>query len=191
MTNTNDSGAGSLRQAILDANANAGADTIDFNIAGTGVHTINVDVGAPTITDTVTIDATTDDSFAANGNRPAIILDGNNSFTGDGLVLSSSTADGSTIRGFVIRDFSGDGIQINSGSDNNTIAGNYIGRLTATGTDAGAGEANTGAGINLLGKQQHHRRADGRRPQRDCGQCRRHLPAACQRQHDHRQLHRY
>ncbi|MCK7519834.1 MAG: hypothetical protein MZV64_19940 [Ignavibacteriales bacterium] len=25
----------------------------------------------------MTIDATTDDSFAANGNRPAIVLDGN------------------------------------------------------------------------------------------------------------------
>ena len=98
----------------------------------------------------MTIDATTDDSFAANGNRPAIILDGNNSFSGDGLVLTS-TADGSAIRGFVIRDFSGDGIEIQANSNNNTIAGNYIGRLTATGTDAGAGEANTGAGINLLG----------------------------------------
>ena len=34
VTNTNDSGAGSLRQAIIDANANSGTDTIDFNIAG-------------------------------------------------------------------------------------------------------------------------------------------------------------
>ena len=32
VTNTNDSGAGSLRQAILDANATAGADEIRFNI---------------------------------------------------------------------------------------------------------------------------------------------------------------
>ena len=40
VTNTNDSGAGSLRQAILDANASAGADLIDFNIPGAGVHTI-------------------------------------------------------------------------------------------------------------------------------------------------------
>ena len=36
VTNTNDSGGGSLRQAILDANTAAGADTIDFNIPGTG-----------------------------------------------------------------------------------------------------------------------------------------------------------
>ena len=150
VTNVNNSGAGSLRQAILDANGLAGADTITFNISGTGVHTINITSALPTITDTVTIDATTDDSFAANGNRPAVVLDGNNSFSGDGLVLTSN-ADGSTIRGLVIRDFNGDGIQIDTGSNNNTIAGNYIGRLTPTGADAGASEANTGSGINLLG----------------------------------------
>ncbi|TWT84883.1 PilZ domain protein [Planctomycetes bacterium CA13] len=149
VTNTNDSGAGSLRQAITDANTLAGADTISFNIAGTGVHTINLS-STLTITDTVTIDATTDDSFASNGNQPAIVLDGNNSFSGDGLVLTS-TADGSTIRGFVIRDFSGNGIQIDAGSDSNLIAGNYIGSLSDTGADAGAAEANTQTGINVLG----------------------------------------
>lgn len=40
VTNPNDSGAGgSLRQAILDANAASGADTINFNIPGDGVRT--------------------------------------------------------------------------------------------------------------------------------------------------------
>ena len=34
VTTTADSGPGSLRQAILDANASPGADTIVFNIAG-------------------------------------------------------------------------------------------------------------------------------------------------------------
>ena len=43
VTNTNDAGAGSLRQAIIDANANLGADIITFNIATTGVHTISVE----------------------------------------------------------------------------------------------------------------------------------------------------
>jgi hypothetical protein len=35
VTNTLDSGAGSFRQAILDANATGGIDTIDFHIPGT------------------------------------------------------------------------------------------------------------------------------------------------------------
>src|SRR3954449_12955612 len=39
VSNTNDSGAGSLRQAILDANAHAGLDLINFGI-GTGTKTI-------------------------------------------------------------------------------------------------------------------------------------------------------
>jgi hypothetical protein len=39
VTNTNDSGAGSLRQAILDANT-MGGGTINFTILGAGVHTI-------------------------------------------------------------------------------------------------------------------------------------------------------
>src|SRR4029079_12025230 len=46
VTNINDSGAGSLRQAITDANAAGGADTIEFNIVGSGVHTI-VPASAP------------------------------------------------------------------------------------------------------------------------------------------------
>jgi hypothetical protein len=55
VTNTNDSGAGSLRQAMLDANATTGADVINFNIAGTGVHTITPATQLPTITSPVTI----------------------------------------------------------------------------------------------------------------------------------------
>ena len=52
-TNTNDSGAGSLRQAILDANANPGLDTITFGITGAGPHTIQPLSVLPTVTDPV------------------------------------------------------------------------------------------------------------------------------------------
>jgi len=37
--NTNDSGAGSFRQALISANGSAGADTINFNIPGGGAQT--------------------------------------------------------------------------------------------------------------------------------------------------------
>ena len=50
VTNTNDSGAGSFRQAILDANAGVtSVDTIRFNIPGTGLHTIAALSGMPNI----------------------------------------------------------------------------------------------------------------------------------------------
>ncbi|THJ18484.1 MAG: hypothetical protein CAF42_009270 [Nitrospira sp. CG24B] len=73
VTNILDSGAGSLRQAITDANSNGGTDTINFNISCTGVHTITLATALSNISGAVILDATTDDSFAANGNRPAVV----------------------------------------------------------------------------------------------------------------------
>src|SRR6267154_163593 len=42
VANVLDSGAGSLRQAMLDANALAGADTINFTIGAGGVQRIDI-----------------------------------------------------------------------------------------------------------------------------------------------------
>jgi len=64
--NTNDSGAGSLRQAITDANNHAGLDTIDFNIPGSGVQTITPASDLPAITDPVIIDGYTQTGASAN-----------------------------------------------------------------------------------------------------------------------------
>src|SRR5262245_33207624 len=59
VTNINDSGPGSLRQAILDANAHAGPALVAFNIPGPGVHTIAPTSGLPPITNSTTIDGYT------------------------------------------------------------------------------------------------------------------------------------
>src|SRR4029079_17211277 len=56
VTNTDDNGTGSLRQAIMDANNLAGLDTINFNISGAGLHTITPATELPQITDTVSIE---------------------------------------------------------------------------------------------------------------------------------------
>ena len=57
---TTDAGEGSLRAAILLANASPGSDVINFNITGSGVHTINLTSGAlPPVVDTVLIDGGT------------------------------------------------------------------------------------------------------------------------------------
>jgi hypothetical protein len=66
--NTNDSGAGSLRQAILDANSSPGADVITFAI-GSGEKTINLLSQLPAATEAVTIDGTTQPGFTG---KPAI-----------------------------------------------------------------------------------------------------------------------
>jgi choice-of-anchor C domain-containing protein len=138
VTNTNDSGAGSLRQAILDANANAGADIITFNIAGSGTQIINVLTVLPTITDQVTIDGTTQTSYVAGSFIP-IILDGNNLNT-NGLTLGVGSS-GSTIRGLVVRDFLQYGIEIQATSMTNTISNNFVGRMDSSGNTV-TGEEN-------------------------------------------------
>src|SRR5690349_24377722 len=66
VTGTADTGAGSLRQAILDANAAPGADTIQFAIPGSGVQTIRPATLFPVITDAVTIDGYTQPGASPN-----------------------------------------------------------------------------------------------------------------------------
>src|SRR5437868_4554267 len=64
VTNTNDSGPNSLRQAILDSNGNPGTDTITFQIPGAGLHTISPTSALPDITGPVIIDGTTQSGYA-------------------------------------------------------------------------------------------------------------------------------
>lgn len=63
VSNLNDSGAGSLRQAITDANAHAGSDTISFAVSGT----ITLASSLPNITDSLTINGT-GQSVTVSGN---------------------------------------------------------------------------------------------------------------------------
>jgi photosystem II stability/assembly factor-like uncharacterized protein len=135
VTNVNDAGSGSLRQAILDANAVPGRDRITFNIPGTGVSTITVNTFLPNITEPVTIDGTTQPGFAGS---PVIELNGANvlSSTAGSLVGAGSgliiTAGDSVVRGLVINRFIGSGILIQTGGGNR-VEGNIIG-LDPTGT---------------------------------------------------------
>jgi hypothetical protein len=66
VTNTNDSGPGSLRQAILDANNNAGPQTVSFNIPGSGVHTITPLSPLPQVTESLIIDGYTQPGASVN-----------------------------------------------------------------------------------------------------------------------------
>ncbi|HEV3339551.1 MAG TPA: MBG domain-containing protein, partial [Pirellulales bacterium] len=120
VTTTADSGPGSLRQAILNANANP-RSKITFDLPGTGPQTIQPLSPLPAITADVTIDGSTEPGFAGT---PVIVLDGSQAGAGaDGLKVTSGFA---KIQDLVINQFSGDGIHVlDAGSAQ--ISGNYIG----------------------------------------------------------------
>src|ERR1051325_755751 len=145
--NTNDSGAGSLRQAILDANANPGPDTIDFNIPGAGVQTITPATALPTITEAVLIDGYTQPGSAGNSQPDSdnavllIEINGANAGANPCLRISSGS---STVRGLVINRCGAAGIRLQA-AGGNAINGNFIG-TDPTGTIK---RANTGNGIEL------------------------------------------
>jgi len=133
VTTTNDTGSGSLRQAITSANTTAGVDTIAFNIAGSGVKTINVGSELPLITEHAVIDGTTQPGFAG---APLIELRGTEG-SGSGLTFSVNTpgaGHASAVKSLVINSFDYDGIYILL-TDNVTVTGCRIG-TNAAGTQA-------------------------------------------------------
>src|SRR5262249_53568909 len=127
VTSTNDSGPGTLRQALLDANAAPGENLVTFSLAGGGGHKIHLLSALPDITSPVILDGWSQPGFAG---LPLIELEGGNSF--DGLHI---TAGYSTVRGLAMHDFA-TALRLES-NGGNLIQGNYIGTdltgLTALG----------------------------------------------------------
>ncbi len=124
VTNTNEGGPGSLRQAILDSNvATGGANTIDFAIPGGGVQVIAPLSPLPTIVNPVLIDGFSQPGYAGT---PLIEVIGGQAGTGSGFTITSSNV---TIRGLDINGFSaGAGILISGpASFGNVIESNDIG----------------------------------------------------------------
>lgn len=77
VSTTNDSGNGSLHDAISHANAAPGS-TIAFAIPGASIQTITLTAALPNIAADVVIDATTQPGYSGT---PLIVIDGNNSVT--------------------------------------------------------------------------------------------------------------
>ncbi len=120
--NTNDAGNGSLRDAILLANLNPGPDDIRFNLPA-GVQTINLSSPLPAISDTLTIDGTTQPGFNPAAPSPMIVVNGAGAGANvSGLVFQ---ADGNVLRGMAVNGFTQDGVRLLGG--NNRVELNYIG----------------------------------------------------------------
>src|SRR5262249_27934325 len=156
--NTNDSGAGSLRQAILDANS-MGGGTIEFNIPGGGVHTISPLTALPTITQSVTIDGYTQPGASANTNPPTmadnavILIELNGTALGSsgGLTIGASNC---SVHGLAIGGFFDRQVSISSGSGS-VVSGNFLGTLadgtTLVGGSGGGLGVEVDAADNIVG----------------------------------------
>jgi hypothetical protein len=153
VTNTQDSGTGTLRQAILDANLHAGPDSIAFAIPSTdagyqsslGVWTIKPTSPLPDIlNDGTLINGLSQAAFAGDTNPagPEIEIDGS---------LAGSSADGlrilsywNNVWGITINRFKGNGISL-LGAGGNIIIRSHIGVTP----DAKAKAPNQSAGIRI------------------------------------------
>lgn len=123
---TADSGTGSLRQAILDANSNSGSDTIFFDLNSTTGFTIDLLAALPTITDVLSFSGAT------------ATINGNNLLS-DGLVFNYAPGSGSSIiTSLNITGFNGNGITVNSASDI-SFAGITISNNTGNGIEVISG----------------------------------------------------
>ena len=145
VTNTDDDGPGSLRQAITDANVDGTADTIVFAIPGSGVHTITPLSLLPIIATPMTIDGYTQPGSAANTNATGALntvlqveIDGTSA---PNRCITIGTND-AVVRGLVINRCS-EAIELfnpfGSSATGMVIAGNFLG------TDAG--------GLGAMGNQ--------------------------------------
>ncbi len=140
VTDTLDDGnTGSLRWAINQVNADTGtgADTIDFNIPGTGPFTITPSSPLPSITHPVLIDGYSQPGASANtaadSDNAVLMIDLSGyggAYYGDGLDID---ANDSTVQGLAINYFN-NGLNLLYGSGD-LVQGNFIG-TDVTGSSA-------------------------------------------------------
>ncbi len=155
--NTNDSGSGSLRQAIIDANADSAAPhTIRFAIPGIGPHTINVASQFPGVTRSMTIDGYSQAGSAVNTNTPEqgglntnlqveVVGPGNVYF----IYLNTTNGLDVTVQGLAMRGFLSAllGVGGNGGTSRLNVYGNYFG-TNVDGSEVGAGQSGSSVAIN-------------------------------------------
>jgi parallel beta-helix repeat protein len=131
VTNTNDGGAGSLRDALTQSNNHAGVDTVAFNISASS-KLIRPASPLPEIWDSAVVDGTTQPGFTG---KPLVQIDGANAGAkANGFKLWG----GSTLKGLSVTNFAVDGVDLlNRGKlAGNVVRGMWIG-LDLAGQAAG------------------------------------------------------
>ena len=163
--NANDSGPGSLRDAITKADFNGGSNVIDFAITSGGIQTIVLGSPLPTLDDAITIDG-----YSQNGSQSNTTPDGTNAklaiqilgtnlgaAQGFGLIINSPNV---VIDGLTLSGFKGAAISDTALAGNAQITGNFLGTDASGVTQISNGNliaislqtgGNTIGGSNVLG----------------------------------------
>lgn len=152
VTSQSATGAGTLDAAIDLANTTAGADTINFAIAGTGIKVLSVPAaGLRPITETLLIDGYTQTGANVNttptGGTNAILRIELNAATTDNGAIILTLAAPTTVRGLAINGISGgrQAIRISAAGSGSSVRGCLIG-VGAAGTGTTSGGIGVSAG---------------------------------------------
>lgn len=153
VTNTADSGAGSLRDAITQANGLAGSHTINFNLSGT----INLGSSLPRIESTITIDGFGQSVSIDGGGAHRVFNIGNNPNVTGGNTFGDLTLNALTVQnGFVANNPNSFTFAESGGA-----AFLENGRFTANNTAFTGNAAGNGGAIYALGYQNNAVTLDG------------------------------
>lgn len=142
VTTTSDSGAGSLRQAIIDANANPDFNFITFNIPGSCPRVIGPASDLPAITHGVLIDGWSQPGSVSNtrtrgdnATRCIVLAGGNGRSVG--LAFNGTSNDQFWVQGLAFAGFSpgsGNGVALKlTGGNGNLVRGNQFGARLSPG----------------------------------------------------------
>lgn len=153
VTNAANSGEGTLRAAITNANVLLGPDTITFNIGGGGFRQITVTSALPSVVDAALLDGTTQPGYS---NQPLIqVVHAATGFV-SGLTLAGSGAHRIVAMGF--HGFTnGSGLRVNAHSnriERCLITSNDVGVLISGGVWAGNRIGGAGLGNTIHGSWQ-------------------------------------
>ena len=153
-----------LHAAIEEANALAGADTIEFNIPGGGVRTITPTIDLPDITENILIDGESQPGSVCGtlvptnkvSNTPhTLLIEIDASQITSSVLRLESQSEDSTLRGLVINSVQNNMAALEMTSVNNlsntTVECNYLG----TDSSGYTAPANSGTGIFANDSMEH------------------------------------
>ena len=135
VTNTNDSGVGSLRAAIISANLNSATNIISFNIgSGCGPHVITLASPLPAITSSIYLSgysqpgSSENDLDVGDNSIICIVLEGAVNNIGDGLLVPASAPANAKVlvHGLAFSGFTHGAVTLYGGGAH-TFLGNRIG----------------------------------------------------------------